>query len=386
MNWITISRNAAGAAVLLAVMAAAISGSTAFAQQPVSYTNELAALEARIAELENMEYMQEERVVYAQPGLATDGSPAWITEFDYLYWTQRNASNQYGITDIGGVQDRGAVGTVLAIDTDYATGFRFAVGRRFSQGGAGGPEFVFRYTDFDTQATERHIGSLRASFISSDNSENDDIDNTLTGTPNTITPDDRATQASALLRFNYQTYDLELAQSLILADSLTLRLSGGGRAADVGQSFQVTYTGGDFQTAFSPFQETEYTGGGLIMGTDLRWYVLPSLTFDIGAKGGLLVGTMQTRTFIPDDEPGVPTDVRYDETRLTPIVEMTAAVTYRGQFRRVQWDASAGYQLTNWFNVADSRVFSDSHMEGQNVHLLNDLAIDGFYARVGFGF
>jgi len=231
------------------------------------------------------------------------------------------------------------VGTVLAIDTDYATGFRFAVGRRFSQGGTGGPEFVFRYTDFDTQATEGHIGSLRASFISSDNSENNDSDDAV----NDITPDDRATSASALLRFNYQTYDLELAQSLALADSLTLRLSGGGRAADVGQAFRVTYTGGDFQVPFSPFQETEYTGGGLIMGTDLRWYVLPSLTFDIGAKGGLLVGTMQTRTFIPDDEPGVPTDVRYDETRLTPIVEMTATVTYRGQFRRVQWDASAGF-------------------------------------------
>lgn len=382
MNWIGSFRNVSIVAVIVIV----VLGSTTFAEQPVSYTNELAALEARLSQLEDMEYMQEGNTVYAQPGLATDGAPAWIAEFDYLYWTQRNAATQYGITDIGGVQDRGAVGAVLALGSEYSNGFRFSFGRRFAQGNDGGPELMFCYTDFDSRTAEVHAGPLRATFVSSDNSENDDSDNINTLGVETITPDDRATSASALLQFNYQTYDLELAQSLILADSLTLRISGGGRAADVGQRFNVTYLGGDFQTAFSPFQETEFTGGGLIMGTDLRWYVLPSLTFDMGATGGLLAGTMQTRTFIPDDEPGVPTDVIYDETRLTPIVEMNAAVTYRGQIRRILVDVSAGYQFTNWFNVADSRVFSDSHMEGQNVHLLNDLAIDGFYARLGLGF
>ena len=45
----------------------------------------------------------------------------------------------------------------------------------------------------------------------------------------TITPDDRATSANALLNFNYQTYDIEIGQSLVLANALTLRLSGGAR-------------------------------------------------------------------------------------------------------------------------------------------------------------
>jgi len=379
--------------VILAMIIAVVFGSSeATAENLVSYSSEVAAelasLEARLAELENMQPMYYEGMTsaYAPMGLATDGCAAWITEFDYLYWAPRSASTQYGITDIGGVQDRGAVGTALNIGGEYDHGYRFALGRRFRQGCGGGPELLFRYTDFDSTAAERYVGPLRSTFISSDNSENDDSDNINTLGVETITPDDRATAATASLRFRYKTHDLELAQALVLTDTLTLRLSGGGRVVDADQSFRVTYTGGDFQTAFTSFRETEYTGGGLIMGADMRWYVLPSLMLDIGACGGLLAGTMQTRTFIPDDEPGVPTDHRYDETRVTPIVEMSLAITYRKQIYRAIVDASVGYELTNWFNIDDSRVFSDSHMEGQNVHLLNDLTLDGFYGRVSVSF
>ena len=241
----------------------------------------------------------------------------------------------------------------------------------------GGPELMFTYTDFDSDYSEARVGPLRATFVSSDNSENNDSDDGA----NDIFPDDRATSAVASYQFEYQIYDFELAQSLILSDSLTLRLSGGGRAAVINQDFAVTYTGGDFQTAFNASKYTDYEGGGFIVGTDLRWYVLPALRFDVATNLGLILGNFETRTFIPDDEPGVPTIVTHEETRMTPVLEMSMGVNYQRQIGRFDTNFGLGYEMANWFNMEDSRVFSDSHMEAQNSHLIRDLSLDGLYAR-----
>ncbi|MCG8449964.1 MAG: Lpg1974 family pore-forming outer membrane protein [Pirellulales bacterium] len=316
----------------------------------------------------------------AQKTLNTDGNAGWIVQGDYLYWTMRSPGVEYGVTDIGGVQDRGAVGTVLALNGDYSGGVRFALGKRVG-GNNAGPELLFTYTDFDSAQTETHTGSLRATFISSDNSENDDSDNINTLGFETVTPDDRATSVTANSQFDYQIYDIEIGQSLILSDALTLRLSGGGRAALIDDDFSVTYAGGDFQVPFRSFKETDYKGGGFVVGSDLRWYLCPSLRLDFATSLGLLLGRIETRTFIPDDEPGVPTDVRHNETRMTPVLEMAMGLNSQRQIGRFNTNLGLGYEMTNWFNMEDSRVFTDSRMEAQNAHLIRDLSLDGLYAR-----
>jgi hypothetical protein len=78
-----------------------------------------------------------------------------------------------------------------------------------------------------------------------------------------------------------------------------------------------------------------------------------------------MIGSVDTRTFIPDDEPGVPTDVSYSETRVTPIIEANVGVNYQRDWGRWKVNMAAGYELSSWFNLADSRVFTDSHMEGK---------------------
>ena len=295
---------------------------------------------------------------------------------DYLYWTTRSPGLEYGVTDVGGVQDRGAFGSILSLNGDYSSGFRIAFGKCFGED-ANGPKLLFSYTDFDSEQSEIRIGSGRATFISSDNSENNDTDDAA----NDITPDDRFTSATGNTNFDYQIYDMEIGQSLILSDSLTLRLSGGGRAALIEEDFDVLYTGGDFQVPYSAFKNTDYQGGGFVAGSDLRWYMFPSLRLDFATSLGLVLGRVETRTFLPDDEPGVPTDVSHAVTRMTPMLEMSMGLNYSQQIGRFDVNFGGGYEMVNWFNMEDSRVFTDSHMEAQNAHLIRDLSLDGLYAR-----
>ena len=322
----------------------------------------------------------------AQVVLETEGRRAWIVEGDYLYWALRSPGKEYGVSDIGGVQDRGANGGILAVDSEYSSGFRLAIGRRMGTCCEGGPEILFKYTDFDSAVDEAYAGSLRASFISSDNSENDDSDDINTLGVETITPEDRATSATARQVFDYQVYDLEIGQSFILSDSLSVRLSGGGRAAVIDSRFDVTYTGGDFSSAFSAFQQSDYSGGGLVLGSDLRWLLTRHLRMDIGANMGMMLGHVSTRTFIPDDEPGVPTDVTFSETRMTPTIEMKVALNYEREIHGITTNLAIGYEFVNWFNLSDTRTFSDSHMEAQNTHLIQDVSLDGLFARVGINY
>jgi len=304
----------------------------------------------------------------------------WRVEVDALSWTLRNMKHEYGITDIGGVQDRGAVGDVLAIGQERDNGQRLRIsGRPF---GRGTPELAWSYTGFDSQASEQRFGSLRATFVSSDNSQNNDSDDAV----NDITPDDRATSALASYDFNYRVHDVTLGKTIADSKDFALNLTGGARLLNMDHEFRVRYTGGDFQVPYNSFETSDVRGAGLLLGSDLKWKIFPRLSANFGVKGGMVLGDVETRTFFPDDEPGVPTDVRYDESRVMPFVEAGASLTYSHPIGDALFNATVGYEMVNWFNAMDSRIFSDSHMEGQNVHQTGDISMDGAYLRVGLSY
>lgn len=345
------------------------------AQDPGSNPTTIAELQQRIESLE----LQSQ----ADLGTAvqTSGGAGWVGSFDILAWTVRDAGFEYGITDIGGVQDRGAVGTVLSLGGNYSPGFRFSAGKRL---GDGGPVIGFGFLNFVSNDAQSEIGPIRATVVSADNSENDDSDNINTLGVQTITPDDRATRADALFDFSMRHYDFQLEQSFRMSDALTTKLTSAIRITDVDSTQQVTYLGGDFQTAFTPFQTSAFDGAGAVLGGEMSWNLSRRISFNFSANGGALLGRMQTRTFIPDDEPGVPTDVTYDETRLVPLLESRVWLMTRGRLGMTNIEFGGGYEFANLFNVADQRVFTESHMEGQNAHIIGDLSLDGFFGRITF--
>ena len=166
-----------------------------------------------------------------------------------------------------------------------------------------------------------------------------------------------------------------------MSDVLKIRLSSAVRIGEVDSRQDAIYRGGDFQTVFNAFQESTFDGAGPVLGGQMNWSLTRWLSLNFGANAGALLGTMRTRTFIPDDEPGVPTDVTYEEARLAPLLESRVWLSCCRQVGQFQVNFGGGYEFANLFNVADQRVFSDSHMEGQNAHLVGDVGLDGLFGR-----
>lgn len=349
-----------------------------FAQEKLSYSEELADLRQRIQKLEETQPIYKSEVAEGTFSRKAECA-TWTASFDILSMSARNAGFEFGITDIGGVQDRGAVGNVLTLGGDYHAAFRFTVGRQL---GSGGPEMRFRYFNLISEDMFTYAGVLRSTIVSADNSENDDSDNINTLGVETVTPDDRATGAVAENEFSLFNYDIEFAQSFQPSEYLTIGVNSAIRIADLDTRHQVTYTGGDFQTPFTSFQTSAVDGAGIILGGDLTWKLTRHLSLNFGTNAGALLGRVQTRTFIPDDEPGVPTDVTYDETRLIPLIESRVSLQTQANLRQSKLEFAGGYEFVNMFNVADQRVFTDAHIEGQNAHLIGDISLDGFFTRI----
>lgn len=203
---------------------------------------------------------------------------------------------------------------------------------------------------------------------------------------NDITPDDRATGADASYDFDIETLDLQFAQSFALTRTLDLRLAAIGRFALIDEEFRVTYRGGDFNAPYTAFRNWDYQGGGLMLGSQLDWRMTDRLTLNFGARGGALLGRHESRHFFPDDEAGVPTDVTHNSTRVTPIIELAAMFNYTRDFGRFELNVGGGYEMTNYFNLADNRLFTDSHQEAVNVNSVNDLTLDGLVGRISINY
>ncbi|MEK6239358.1 MAG: Lpg1974 family pore-forming outer membrane protein [Planctomycetales bacterium] len=64
-----------------------------------------------------------------------------------------------------------------------------------------------------------------------------------------------------------------------------------------------------------------------------------------------------------------------------PVVELGAGIAWR----RDIWTFAAGYELTHWSNMADALDFTDDVREGKSIRRASDLALDGFFLRLGLG-
>jgi len=323
-------------------------------------------------------------------GLRNAGKSGFIAGADFLYWTLRHPGAQYAIREnnaqvAGG--DQGAQGQVIAIGGDYAPGYRVSAGYRMGDGCGciscgSGMEFLATYTNWDNFTTETSTGNLRATSVSAQNADDDDADNNSGNTA-----DDFATRATAELAFDYETIDCVMAQNLIMSNFLTLRLKAGGRYAKVDSMYHVTYEGGDFNGPTGSLMETDFEGGGFLMGLESRWMLNPYWSFDVGATGVMMMGEVKTRSFyLDDDDAAGDTNVSYRETRVTPVFEAAAAVRYRRPLYGMELTFSAGYEMVHWFNLAETRNFTNAHQESNNTHLLQDFTLDGLFARAGINY
>lgn len=375
------------------LLLAAILGPTASGADP------FASLEARLSRLERENEFLKSQLSRPQTTIVQNSqSPAFLgtdkhngltAGIEYLHWAYRQSGTEYAIlADAPQLQNTGPQGRVLELEGDYDSGLRASLGYRFdAESGSlfNRPEFLIRYTNFGTEALEttNAVGRIRSTFITSQNNENDDDEDAI----NDASPEDLADSATASHDFDYEVLDAEIAQSFALTRTMNLRLSAIGRFAMIDDEFRVTYAGGDFANPFTAFRNWDYQGGGLLLGSQLDWALTERLGLQFSGRAGMLMGRQEFQYFNPDDDRvSGTTDVVYNTTKVTPIIEMTAMVNYTRDFGRFDLNVGGGYEFSNWFNMAEDRVFSDAYQEGQNNKHVRDLTLDGLVGRVSINY
>jgi hypothetical protein len=190
---------------------------------------------------------------------------------------------------------------------------------------------------------------------------------------------DSALSATATQRLSYNIWDIELGRDFLMDTALGLRVLGGVRLATIGQDFDARYDGlaaigADVQ------RHADFQGAGLLIGGEVHWTFGYGLSLFGRARGGLLFGDGNTRLRESNNNgAAVLVTVSDGFTQTVPIAEMGLGAALR--FRRLF--AAAGYEATNWFDLADAPTVG---VGGRPVPRQSNLALDGFFFNFGVAF
>ena len=101
--------------------------------------------------------------------------------------------------------------------------------------------------------------------------------------------------ASANSHMHYSTLDFELGRSYFLSRYFYLRPFFGSRTAWIHQGADVTFTGSGLETVTSHFRN-DFTGSGLRLGSDSKWFFARHWNFFMGASASALYGKYKVET------------------------------------------------------------------------------------------
>jgi hypothetical protein len=193
---------------------------------------------------------------------------------------------------------------------------------------------------------------------------------------------EEAATATADSGLNYQLLDVEVGRTFPIGESCSVRLFGGGRFAWINQSLNAVYNGIDANIAVvsSPI---DFDGAGLRLGGEGRWNVGWGFSLFARGSGSLLVGDFRT-SLVETNDNGATTNVNVTDNfeKMVPVLEVGIGIGW--QYRNFQ--ASAAYEMANWFGMVDSPDFADDVAQGKLIRRTSDLNIEGLRVQLGISF
>ncbi|MCA9170520.1 MAG: hypothetical protein KDB23_22735, partial [Planctomycetales bacterium] len=160
-----------------------------------------------------------------------------------------------------------------------------------------------------------------------------------------------------------------------------LSVFGGTRWVDVDQLSRLDYNGRDF-TNGRVIDHTEMNGFGLRMGTEGRWKMAHGISVFGSLAGGLTYGRFHTTAFEDNlDSTIVITDISqsYDQAIANLETRLGMSATWRNVV------VSAGYELNDWFGLAERSVFTGTTERGGLATISDDILLEGFFLQVAMG-
>ncbi len=288
--------------------------------------------------------------------------PGWNASVEYLNWRLRRRGLDFAITtDVTSL-------TVGAGDVQNLTfGRDSGVRTGLSYTTTAGWEIGFGYTHFDTQATDSAVeptgGNLWATRSHPDGNE-------------------EALTADAFGTLDYDLFDLEVRRWFPVNRFAAVQLLGGLRWSDINQGLRYEYNGRDFANGAID-NPVSMQGFGVRLGAAGYWQLPRGFSLFARGAGTLSYGKFQMR-LLETNLAGADTivDVTDEYQQAVPALEAAVGASWRDE----RFEFSGGYELTNWFNLADRTMFVDNVHEGAYSPDSMDLLLDGFFVRGGMMF
>lgn len=320
-----------------------------------------AMLEAELADLRSRLDALDQATAVKLDGKDIDDSvcPGWLVSVDYLNWDLRQRGTDFAITtDDSAVVGRGSVHN---LDLDRNSGVRTSLGYRTRAGW----ELALGYTYFQTD------GAASAAAPAGGN---------LWATRSHPARYEEADTADASGEFSYHVFDLEARYPLVRRCPVAVQIFGGLRWARIDQEFRVAYNGADFING--QFSDVSgMTAYGLRLGAESQWRLNSSWSLFGNAAGSVLYGRFHT-ALLETNRAAAETvvDVRDDYDQAVPVIDAAVGVAWN----RGPWEIRGGYELANWFNLADRSMFPDFEHEGAYTPQSQDVLLDGLFVRFSY--
>jgi Legionella pneumophila major outer membrane protein precursor len=289
-------------------------------------------------------------------------APAILTSAEYIIVRPRRRANDFVIVDpLDNLTPEGRIRNVQ-YDTDSA----FRVGAGYRPGGSAW-EYMFTYTYLhdgnDRGAVAPPGGVLYA---------------TLTR-PGIV---DVVGQALGSVSLNLNVYDLESIRHFQLDDAFTFKLGFGVRYANMDQTLQALYFGGDANGA-AVRSHVCFDGFGLTAGGQGEWNIWRGFRLFGRARGSMIMADFDN-SLLETNNGGATINANVSESyrQVVPVLELASGVAWEYRNLRV----AVGYELQNWFNVIDSPTFIDDFAEGKLGRRKSDLSIEGITFQLGMVF
>jgi len=321
-----------------------------------------AALEAELADLRSRMDALDQAAASKVDHKSLGGQicPGWLVSVDYLNWDLRQRGTDFAIATNAQADAVGS-GSVHNLDMDRNSGVRMNLGYRTISGWEWGLGYTYFQTDGTASAAAPAGGNLWA-----------------TRSHPAIWEEADAADASA--DFSYNVFDLEARYPLVQDCPVTMQIFGGFRWADIDQAFQVAYDGEDFTDALYR-NATSMTGFGLRLGAESHWRLNSSWSLFGNAAGSILYGRFSTHLLETDQSGGnTIVDVWDDYGQAVPVIDAAVGVAWN----RGPVQIRGGYEMVNWFNLADRSMFPDNIHEGIYAPQSNDVLLDGLFVRFSY--
>ncbi|MGA2033874.1 MAG: Lpg1974 family pore-forming outer membrane protein [Thermoguttaceae bacterium] len=178
-------------------------------------------------------------------------------------------------------------------------------------------------------------------------------------------------------------HDFEVNWRSWLNDAVGFRAFGSVRWAMIDQDFNSNYT---YLNAVQGVIHlpTDMDAEGLRLGSEFQWR--SAWGFRVFGRGAasVLVADFKSQRQEMDSLHGVILDAPQQATRVVPVVEAAAGVAWS----QGPWEVSAGYEMSDWFNMVPVGGVPSAVMGGVGNGPLpvteQSLFIDGFFLRLTF--